>query len=129
MEYVADTVALVRFLSESGHIGKAALRILEGAEQGHHTIWIPAATLVEVMYLSEKNRIQLNLEEVRSKTEEVENYRIVDLGLDIVETAGTITALETFDRLIVATAKHLGFPLLTPDEDIERKGGIKTIWD
>jgi predicted nucleic acid-binding protein len=129
VDYVADTVALVRFLSESGRIGKAALRILEGAEQGHHTIWISVATLVEILYLSEKNRITVNLQEVRDKTEEVENYRIVDLGFDIVETAGTVAGLETFDRLIVATAKHLGFPILTPDEDIEEQSGVKAIWD
>ena len=129
MDYVADTVALVRFLSESGRIGKAALGILEAAEQGQHTIWIPAATLVEILYLSEKNRIPLNLREVRNRTEGAENYRVVDLGFDIVETAASVPGLETFDRLIVATAKHLGFPVLTPDEQIRDRSGIETIWD
>jgi predicted nucleic acid-binding protein len=129
MDYVADTVALIRHLSEVGRIGRAASKILEETEQGLHTIWISAATLVEILYLSEKNRIKVNLQDVRKRIEEADNYRIVELGFDIVELAGDFQGMETFDRLIVATAKHLGVPILTADEEIQEKSGIKVIWD
>ena len=129
MDYVADTVTLIRYLSEEGRIGKAALKIMEETEQGMHTVWIPAATLVEILYLSEKNRIPLNLQDVKKRIDGTENYRIVDLGFDIIELAATIQGLETFDRLIVATAKHLGVPILTSDEEIKDKSGIEVVWD
>ena len=102
---------------------------MEVTEHGLHTVWIPAATLVEILYLSEKNRIPLSLQEVKRKLDEAENYRIVDLGFDIIELAGAIKELETFDRLIVATAKHLGVPILTSDKEIKDKSGIEVIWD
>jgi predicted nucleic acid-binding protein len=129
MEYIADTVTLIRYLSEEGRIGKAAFKLLEETEQGMHTIWVPAAVLVEILYLSEKNRIPLSLQDVKKRIDEAENYKIADLGFDTIELAGAIKGLETFDRLIVATAKHLGLPILTSDEEIRDKSGIEVIWD
>jgi predicted nucleic acid-binding protein len=52
-----------------------------------------------------------------------------DLGFEIIELAGAIKRLETFDRLIFATAKHLGLPILTFDEEIKDRSGIEVIWD
>jgi predicted nucleic acid-binding protein len=79
-------------------------------------------------YLSEKKRIPLNLREVRKLINGGDNYRIVDLGPDIVETASGIKGLEIFDRLIVGTAKLLGVPLVTSDKEIKEKGGVQVVW-
>jgi predicted nucleic acid-binding protein len=120
---------LIRYLSQEGQIGKAAFKIMEETDQGIHTIWIPAATLVEILYLSEKNRIPLSFQEVKRRIDGADNYKIVDLGFEIIELAGAIKGLETFDRLIVATAKYLGLPILTSDKEIKDRSGIEVIWD
>jgi predicted nucleic acid-binding protein len=76
---------------------------------------------VEVLYLSEKHRIPLGLQEVKKRIDGAANYRIVDLGFDTIELAAAVKGLETFDRLIVATARHLGVPIVTSDEEIKDK--------
>ena len=46
-----------------------------------------------------------------------------------MNTAQSVHGLELHDRLIVATAKHLGLPILTSDAMIKDKGGIEVVWD
>lgn len=128
MEYVADTVAIVRHFS-SGRVGKGASAILQDADKGKHTIWVSVVSLAEILYLSEKRRISVNLKQARKLIEDSDNFRIVDLSADIVEVAGGIKGLEIFDRLIVGTAKSLGFPLLTSDAEIMEKGGVEVVWN
>jgi len=66
---------------------------------------------------------------VKRRIDGADNYKIVDLGFEIIELAGAIKGLETFDRLIVATAKYLGLPILTSDKEIKDRSGIEVIWD
>ncbi len=56
-----------------------------------------------------------------------DNYRIIDLTMEIIEIARTIEELELHDRLIVATAKYLNIPILTTDHLIENSGIIQVI--
>ena len=92
MQYLADTVAVIRHFASVGKIGKAAKSILQDADNGKNKILISIISMVEILYLSERNRIPLNLEEARRKLLHLDNYEIVDLDLDIVETARTVQA-------------------------------------
>jgi len=38
MNFVADTVTLIRYLSQEGRIGKAAFKIMEETDQGIHDL-------------------------------------------------------------------------------------------
>jgi predicted nucleic acid-binding protein len=129
MEYVADTVAIVRYFSKKGRIPSRALRILRDADEGKHTIAISVMSLIEILYLSERRRIPLDLDKLRTELGEQSNYRVIDLDPAIVNTARSVHGLELHDRMIVATAKHLGLPILTSDEKIREKSGIEVIWD
>jgi PIN domain nuclease of toxin-antitoxin system len=71
MEYLADTVALIRHLSGTGRIGKAAKEILKAADQGEHIIYISIISMVEII--------------------KSDNYHIIDLDMEIVETAKEIS--------------------------------------
>ena len=64
MDYLADTVAVVRHLRQHPALGRQAARILHDADQGLHRIYISAITLMEVLYLSEAGRIDLPLDEL-----------------------------------------------------------------
>jgi PIN domain nuclease of toxin-antitoxin system len=87
VQYLADTVAIIRHFAKVGRIGKAAKQILRDADKGQKTILISIISMVEVLYLSERNKIPLNFEKVKRKLKNLHNYRIVNLDLDIVETA------------------------------------------
>ncbi len=129
MEYLADTVAIIRHFAKYGHIGREAKKILKKADIGENFIWISIVSIIEIMYLAERNKIPLNLRETKKKIEELDNYGIIDLDFNIVEMADKIKGLELHDRLIVATAKYLGLSILTTDKEIRDSGLINVIWD
>lgn len=129
MEYLADTVAIVRHFSGSKKIGKKTKEIFNRTDQGEHTIYISIFSMVEIMYLSEKEKIPVNFSGVKSEITESDNYHVIDLNIEIVETARKIGGLELHDRLIVATADYLGVPILTSDQMIRDSGSIESIWD
>ena len=128
MQYLADTVAIIRHFANVGKIGKAAKLILQDADSGKNTILISIISIVEILYLSEQNKIPLDFEDVRRKLLPLDNYRIVDLDFDIVETAKTVQGLELHDRLIVSTSLSLNVPILTSDQIIKDSGQVDVIW-
>ncbi len=128
MQYLADTVAIIRHFANVGKIGKAAKLILQDADSGKNTILISIISIVEILYLSERNKIPLDFEDVRRKLLPLDNYRIVDLDFDIVETAKTVQGLELHDRLIVSTSLSLNVPILTSDQIIKDSGQVDVIW-
>jgi len=99
MEYVADTVAIIRHFAKVGKIGKTAKHILRDADNGKTTILISIISLVEILYLSERHKIPLDFDVVKSQLQHLDNYKIIDLDLDIVETAKNVQGLELHDRL------------------------------
>ena len=128
MEYLADTVALIRHLSQTGKIGKEAKQILKAADRGENLIYISIISMVEIMYLTEGNKIPVDFNKIKKKIFEADNYQILDLTMEIVETARGVKNLELHDRLIVATGKHLNIPILTSDEAILKSGSLAVIW-
>lgn len=129
MQYVADTVAIVRHFAKAGKIGKAAKQILRDADNGKYTILISIISMVEILYLSERHKIPLDFDVVKSQLQYLDNYRIIELDLDIVETAKQVQGLELHDRLIVASALSLNVSILTSDQIIRDSGFVTTIWN
>ena len=129
MEYLADTVAIVRHLCRHPGLGAQAAQILRDADDGRHHIYLPAITLMEVLYLSEAKRIDVNLNELIERISKSVNYEIVPVNADVILAAvGVDDVPELHDRIIVATAKYLGVPILTGDEVISRSKHIQAIW-
>ncbi len=129
MEYLADTVAIIRHLSGTGKIGKAAKEILKAADRGENIVYISIISLVEIMYLSEGHKIPVDFKTTHNKILKSENYQIIDLDMGIVEVAKGVKDLELHDRLIVATAKYLKIPILTCDISIQDSDAIEAIWN
>ncbi|MBW1706273.1 MAG: PIN domain-containing protein [Deltaproteobacteria bacterium] len=128
MDYLADTVTIIRHFSKAGKIGRQARNILEGIEMGDHHMFLSIISLVEILYLSEKKRITINLEESLDMIDVSANYSIVDLTPDIVKLAEKIDFPEIFDRLIISTAKYLNAPILTSDRAIRSSGFVEAVW-
>lgn len=113
--FVTDTQALVKFMMGKKVINNCSHKAYQSADKGKSTIIIPAIVLMEMLYLFEKNRINVGL----LQTEELfksQNYQFEPLNFDILKTAADINDIpELHDRLIAATAKYLGLPLITND--------------
>lgn len=128
MDYLADTVTVIRHFSGVGRIGKKARSILEGVEEGDHHLFLSTISLVEILYLSEKNRIRINLGETLDIINDSANYSIADLTTEIVKSAERIAFPDIFDRLIISTAKYFNAPILTSDRAIRTSGLVEAIW-
>jgi predicted nucleic acid-binding protein len=127
-EYVADTVALILWL-EHRRVGALSGRILSAAEAGHLVVRIPAMVLAEILYLSEKQRIKLTLQDVAAHMQRYAQFQEQPMSHAVIDTASAITDVpELHDRLIAATARLLNAPLITNDPVIQRSAFVTTIW-
>lgn len=127
-EFIADTMAIVLHL-EKRKSGTNAKQILTDAENGNAVVHNPAIVFAEILYLYEKKRIALTLSDVETHLSIFPNFRQQELSFEIIKTSETINDIpELHDRLIAATAKHLGFDLITNDPKIQNSAFVKTLW-
>lgn len=103
--------------------------ILQQAEPEQATIFIPAMVFAEILYLSERQRINTSLEGVFAYLRHHPGFVEYPLDLNVVHAAQQITDIPEFhDRLIAATAKALGVKLITNDLKIEASSFVQTVW-
>ena len=125
--FVTDTQALVKFMLGKKVINDAAHQVYLSADKGEATIIIPAIVLMEVMYLFEKNRIEIGVLQTEDLMES-QNYQFEPLSLEIIKTASQIHDIpELHDRLIAATAMHLDLPLITNDPVITKSEFVQIV--
>lgn len=104
VKFLLDTVTVIRHFTDTGPIGTKALEILNRFDDH---FFISVVSLMEIMYLSEKHRIGLDLTETLNRIEESTIYSIVNLTPEILKVAGITPFKELHDRLILSTAKWL----------------------
>jgi predicted nucleic acid-binding protein len=127
-EYATDTMGLVLRL-ERRHMGRQAQTIFAAAEAGQTVFHIRAMVLAEILYLSEKGRINASLAGVSQHLQTFPHYRECPMNRAVIETAAQITDIrELHDRLIGATARWLNVALLTNDPVIQGSAFVKTLW-
>ena len=113
--FVTDTQALVKFMMGKKVINDRSHQAFLSADKAESTIIIPAIVLMEVLYLFEKNRIDISLFQTEDLLKS-QNYQFEPLSLEILKAASEITDIpELHDRLIAATARYLDLPLITND--------------
>ncbi|MBI2767361.1 MAG: type II toxin-antitoxin system VapC family toxin [Chloroflexi bacterium] len=132
MNVVADTHAVIWLLSERHKLSRAAATVLDQAIATGGTVFVSAITLVEMTYLVEKRKIPAF---VLSDLERAIETASLAMGLHPVELqiARALARVprdavpDMPDRIIAATALHLGLPLVTRDGKI-RASGVDSIW-
>ncbi len=126
MQYLLDTVTVIRHFSDSGKIGKKAKKILNSSQ---NLFFISVISLMEILYLSEKRRININLRETLYKIEQSSLYTIIDLTPDILKEAEGLNFPDLHDRLILSSAKWLGIPIISSDKQFRKLKTIEVVWD
>jgi PIN domain nuclease of toxin-antitoxin system len=129
---VTDTHALLWYArSEWNKLGVAARGVYAAADQGRAAIGVPTTTLVELADAARKGNLHfpMGFEEWTRALFSSGRFFPLDLTLEIVVQAQALYAIpERTDRLIAATAAHLGYPLLTRDPEIGRAAGVEVVW-
>lgn len=127
-EYVTDTMGLVLRL-EKRRMGGRAKDLFQLADRGEAIIHVPSMVLAEILYLSERRRITVMIQQVDSFLNHMPTYRTAPLTLPIILRAAQITDIpELHDRLIASTAASMQLPLLTNDPIISKSTSVRCIW-
>lgn len=130
--YVTDTHSLVWYLTSDVRLGKAAKEIFAACERGTLLVFVPTVSLVEIVYLQEKRKIS---DDISAQFNRAMNFKSSGLRLFAL-TREVVTALTQIprasvpdmpNRIIAATALHLGVPLISRDRHIQLSE-VETVW-
>ena len=129
---VSDTHAAVWYLLNTKNLSSNAQRAMDDAAKAGDPVYVSSISLVEVVYLVEKGKLPpIVLDRLTTALSEPNSgFLIAPLDLPVVLAVPQISrdmVPDMPDRIIAATALHLGLPLVTRDSEIAQTG-IKTIW-
>ena len=129
---VSDTHALVWYLSEPETLSRNAVAAFRRAISSQQPIYLSAISIVEIWYLVEKGRVAANalVQLIEAIASGERGLAVAPLDQAVAEAVGQIPrnlVPDMPDRIIAATALHLGLPLVTRDAQI-RSASITTIW-
>lgn len=128
MAYIADTHALLWYMSDDSRLGKEANKIFDECERGRIQVIIPTIVLLECLDVIEKKKVGLDIHNFLADIMESSNFEVVPLDIGVLlEVIKTTNDLDLHDRSIVATAKFRDAHILTKDRMIQRVYQ-KTIW-
>lgn len=131
-DIVIDTHIVIWYFADPTQLSKTAETAIDNAETSG-TIYVSAITIVELIYLIEKNKIPqdvLNLLRVALE-DSATAFRLIELSREVADEVENIPRSivpDMPDRIIAATALHLNLPLITNDHKIQALTSIQTVW-
>ena len=129
---VADTHAVIWYIFADRRLSETARSILENAAVEGNQVAFSSITLAEIVYLSERGRIPAETLALLLNAVDTNAAVLVETPFDryITQAMATIDRAqvpELPDRIIAATAVHLGVPLISRDHKIQLSA-VNTIW-
>lgn len=130
---VADTHALIWWmLGLVQRLGRRARRFFERVDEGAAVVCVSTFTLVEIGESVQAGRMRLpeSFDAFVARLDSTPSrYQVVPLTAAIVSRAHELYAIpERGDRLIAATARELGYPLVTRDSAIAAAIDGEQLW-
>ncbi len=129
---VVDTHAAVWYLLDQRTLSRDANAAIDQAVEAGDPIYLSTISLIEVTYLVEKDRLPSSALERIEKALNLPNADLVSVPLTL-EICRTLVRIprsdipDMPDRIIAATALHLGLPLVTRDRKIHASQ-VHSIW-
>jgi|SRR6266481_606567 len=132
MAAVLDTHAAIWYVFIRKRLSQDALRFIRRAVESGRPVYISAISLVETIYLIERGRIPLEaIQRLEAGLKDpASGLLVAPVDEDVAEAVHRVPrdiVPDMPDRIIAATALHLGLPLITRDQKIQSTG-IPTIW-
>ena len=132
IQAVADTHALLWYLYNDPRLSATAGALMDSIDQRGDQIAITAITSAEMVYLIEKGKVPVTSFERVVTTLSQANSNLVEIPFDrvvaeMMRKVERSQAPDFPDRIIAATALHLGVPLISRDRKIQ-SSIVTTIW-
>ena len=129
---VADTHTLIWYLFDDKRLSRTAKKYMEEAAKSGDQIGISSISLIEIVYLVEKEKINSETLERLLQFIEAGDAALVEIPVtgNIANRMREISrdAIPDMpDRIIAATALELSVPIISRDRKIELSK-LKTIW-
>ncbi len=133
MNCITDTHALIWYLFALPELSATAKVYMDRVADAGGFIFVPAISVVEIVYLVERNRLGANVLTRINNTLQIPDgvLKPIELSHPIAISLAQIPRLtvpDMPDRIIAATALYFGLPLVTKDSKIRNLTNIKTIW-
>lgn len=133
MDCVTDTHASIWYLSASPELSNNAKRFMDSVAAAGGVIFVPTISIVEIIYLTEKGRLPTPTLPRLIQIVNLPNssFSFVEMDSQTAQTLQQIprsTVPDMPDRIVAATALHLGLPLVTRDSKIRSLSVVQTIW-
>lgn len=126
--FVIDTHALAWYFTSDSRLSSKVEKIILDTEAGINQMIIPIIVLAELLHISDRKRIEINFDYIVKELQNHPNFLIVSLDINIFENMLDLQSFEIHDRVIAATARYFGYPLLTKDSELRSSKLIETIW-
>jgi PIN domain nuclease of toxin-antitoxin system len=129
---VIDTHVLIWWLSHPKKLSQKAVQAIDREKEGG-LILVSSISVWEVYLLIQKNRLSLTMDTDAwfERVESLPYIQFVPIDNKIAAKSVTLPGElhnDPADRIIVATAREKGIPLVTSDERIRRYSEVVSLW-
>ncbi len=130
---VLDTHALIWWVNGDTGLSDAAKASIEIARHTMSGIVVSSITAWEIAMLVQRQRLHLTMDVSQwlATIASIPGVRFVSVDVDIAVQSANLPGefhKDPADRIIVATSRKLGLPLISKDEKIRAYSHVKTIW-
>lgn len=127
--YVADTHALLWYLTASNRLGGHAKSAFDEGASGNATIYLPVIVLAELYFLNTKLGQPVNFIREMQRLKRSSQFVFVPFAADdVLDFDRDNTVTQMHDRMIVGVARRLNATLLTLDGEIVSSRLVATTW-
>lgn len=124
--YLIDTHVFVWWLLDPQKLSKRTLALLSRDDA---QFWVCTISLLEMQYLIEIDRIQMEMQHVLAYLDRTENFALLPFNqLELIHAVNLRGTRDPFDRIIMASAVAHEIPLITKDRWMRREFAKQTVW-
>ncbi len=129
---VLDTNALIWWICNSKKLSKKAKKAIDESKK-EESMYISTMSVLEILSLIKKNKLELNTlaDNWLEKIQDLSYVHFVPIDNKVAVLSTNLTDFshkDPADRIIIATALHLGAKLVTSDKKILSYSNVQTVW-